>query len=734
MLNPKTSNSFRAFMTKKRMRGISIALAALALFLGVVTFSILSGFKIFGIQPKYLLAILAADVTVLLLLGITLSKKLVELWVERRQGLAGSKIHVRFTMLFGFLAAMPAIIMTIFSITFFHFGIQEWFSDKVRSSLQESVAVAKSYVEEHQHHAAKDASLMAQDVVREFSRLVKSRQEFDRYLTLISSIRSLTEAIVFVKNQDESHLLGRSNLTFALQFEVVPEWALEMADSGKVAVLNSQYHDRVRALIRLPGLHNAYLFVGRTVDPAVLEHLKKAEESFKQYNVLEGQRTGFELIVIIFFAVVALLLLGVAIWLGLMVASQFILPIRHLIDASEKIRAGDLGVRVPEKKTKDDGDEFYLLSYSFNRMARQLQKQQKDLLLANTKLEERRRFIESTLEGVSSGVVRLDKRGRILYPNQIISELFGVDFNKNIEKKLGDVIPGLADPLKNALKLKHPLFETQVTFIHKGIKQTFLMHVVAEHTGNVITGYVVTLDEVTGLIAAQKQAAWADVARRVAHEIKNPLTPIHLAAERLKSKYFKQIKESPAVFLECVDTIIRQVTYIGHMVTEFSAFARMPIPIFKKIDINSICEHIFIMQKNSFSKIHFELKKWHVPLFLNCDERLISQALLNVVKNSIEALLEDVAMEGKERKITISAKETENEIILQVEDNGPGFPLDTKENLIDPYVTTRSKGTGLGLAIVHRIMEDHNGRLDLGNRKDGRGALVSLEFSKFEDL
>lgn len=721
-------------MTKKRMRTISIALAALALFLGMVTFSILSGFKIFGIQPKYLLAILAADVTVLLLLGIILSKKLVELWVERRQGLAGSRIHVRFTMLFGFLAAMPAIIMTIFSITFFHFGIQEWFSEKVRSSLQESVAVAQSYVEEHQRHVAKDASLMAQDVVREFSHLVRNRQGFDRYLTLISSIRSLTEAIVFAKNHDESRLLGRSNLTFALQFEVVPGWALAMANSGKVAVLNSEYHDRVRALIQLPGMHDIYLFVGRSVDPAVLEHLKKAEESFQQYNVLEGQRTGFELIVIIFFAVVALLLLGVSIWLGLVVAGQFILPIRHLIDASEKIRRGDLSVRVPEKKIKDDGDEFYLLSYSFNRMARQLEKQQRDLLLANEKLEERRRFIESTLEGVSSGVVRLDKRGRILYPNQIISELFKTDFNKNIEKKLGDVIPGLSDALKNALRLKKPLFEEQVTLMHQGVKQTFVMHVVAEHTKDVITGYVVTLDEVTGLIAAQKQAAWSDVARRVAHEIKNPLTPIHLAAERLKSKYFKQIKESPAVFLECVDTIIRQVTYIGHMVTEFSAFARMPIPIFKKVDLNLICEHIFIMQKNSFQTIHFELKKWDVPLFLNCDERLISQALLNVVKNSIEVLLEGSSLGEPEKKITIAARETEKEIIIEVEDTGSGFPLDTKENLIDPYVTTRSKGTGLGLAIVQRIMEDHNGRLKLSNRKEGRGAVVSLEFSKVEDL
>jgi two-component system nitrogen regulation sensor histidine kinase NtrY len=716
------------------MRIISIILAALALFLGVVTFSILSGFKIFGIQPKYLLAILAADVTVLLLLGITLSKKLVELWVERRQGLAGSKIHVRFTMLFGFLAAMPAIIMTVFSITFFHFGIQEWFSEKVRSSLEESVAVAKSYEEEHQRHVAKDASLMVQDVVREFSHLARNRQEFDRYLTLISSIRSLTEAIVFAKNNDESRLLGRSNLTFALQFEAVPSWALEMANSGKVAVLNSEYHDRVRALIQLPGMHDIYLFVGRSVDPAVLEHLKKAEESFQQYNALEGQRTGFELIVIIFFTVVALLLLGVSIWLGLVVAGEFILPIRHLIDASQKIRRGDLSVRVPEKKIKNDGDEFYLLSYSFNRMARQLEKQQRDLLLANEKLEGRRRFIESTLEGVSSGVVRLDKRGRILYPNQIISEMFKVDFNKNIEKKLGDVIPGLSDGLKAALKLKKPLFEDQITLMHQGVKQTFVMHVVAEHTNDSITGYVVTLDEVTGLIAAQKQAAWSDVARRVAHEIKNPLTPIHLAAERLKSKYFKQIKESPAIFLECVDTIIRQVTYIGHMVTEFSAFARMPIPIFKKIDLNLICEHIFIMQKNSFQTIHFELKKWHTPLFLNGDERLISQALLNVVKNSIEALLENGSPADTERKITISARETEKEIILEVADNGSGFPLDTKENLIDPYVTTRSKGTGLGLAIVQRVMEDHNGRLKLRNRKEGQGAVVSLEFSKIEGL
>ncbi len=713
------------------MRYFSIALALLAIFFGVVTFGVLSGFKIFGIQPKYLLAILAADITILLLLGIVLSRKLVELWVERRQGLAGSKIHVRFTILFGLLAATPAIIMTVFSITFFHFGIQEWFSEKVRSSLKESVAVAQSYVEEHQHQVAKDANMMAHDVLREFPKLIKDRARFDEYLTLIASIRSLTEAVVFDRNHD---LLGRSNLTFALQFESVPEWAVDMANAGKVAVLNSEYHDRVRALIQIPGIPGAYLFVGRSVDPAVLQHLKKAEKSFEQYTFLEGQRTGFELIVIIFFAVVALLLLVVSIWIGLVVAGQFILPIRHLIDASEKIRTGDLSVRVPQRSTKDDKDEFYLLSYSFNRMARQLEKQQADLLLANEKLEERRRFIESTLEGVSAGIVRLDKKGCILYPNQVISEMLGVDFNENIGAKLGVLVPGLSEVLQKAIKLKKHLFEAQVILGYQGIKHTFVMHVVAEHTKDTVTGYVVTLDEITGLIAAQKQAVWSDVARRVAHEIKNPLTPIHLAAERLKGKYFKQIKESPAVFLECVETIIRQVTYIGHMVTEFSAFARMPVPIFRKVNLNEVCEQIFVMQKNSFPDIYFKLEKSKSPLFLNCDERLISQALLNIVKNAVEALLENPDSGREKPQITICSRETSREIILEVSDNGPGFPRDKKENLIDPYVTTRSKGTGLGLAIVQRITEDHGGRLKLNNRVDHKGALVSLEFSKTENL
>ncbi|MEI8320519.1 MAG: PAS domain-containing sensor histidine kinase [Alphaproteobacteria bacterium] len=715
-------STFPKFKRGYLRHNISVLFFVFALALTVITLSILSGFSVFSTNPKLVLYLLVTDVVVFLVLGILIARKLVELWIERKKGLAGSKIHVRLSLIFGGLAIAPAITMTLLSVLFFHFGVQDWFSDRVKSALGESVLVAESYLEEHKRTVSKDASLMAYDLDKQFGHL-RTRQEVDNYLTIMSSLRSLSEAIVFDANQN---LLGRSNLTFALQFEPIPLKSIEDAKNGKVSLLSSSHKDRMRALVSLPSNPNIYLFVGRSVDPTVLKHLQKAQTIFDEYGILEGKRLGFEIVVIGLFFVIALLLLLVSIWIGLVMARKLVQPIKELIEASEQIRSGNLNINLPER---DQKDELHILSRSFNRMASRLKTQQTELLEANKVLDERRRFIESTLSGVSSGVIGLDLAEKIVYPNQMASKLIGLNLQHYKGVKIGQLIPEMKPILKKASKSQLAITEGHMQINLKGNLRVFTVHIVPEKTDTEVRGYVLTLDDITNLIAAQKQAAWSDVAQRVAHEIKNPLTPIHLSAERLKRKYFKEIKTDPDSFLECVDIITRQVNFIGHLVSEFSAFARMPSPILSRNNLNHICEQSVSLQKNAHSLINFTIDLPKEPVYMQCDEEQISQALSNLLKNSSEAISENEHPKANPQ-INLSIETTENSIEIFIKDNGPGFPLDQKDKLLDPYTTTRSKGTGLGLAIVQKIIEDHKGQIYLLNQTKSSGAIVRLVFPK----
>lgn len=730
MTAQKQKNSFLSWsyisaLQKRLKRYIPSTTVLWVVFFATISTTLVGGISVFNVSPKYLLGVLILNMVFLLVLGLLLARRLVRMWASRQRGLAGSKLHVRITVLFGIVALVPAITMTVLSLLFFHFGVQDWFSNRIRSALSESVAVANSYLKEHQNNVAKDATLMAYDLNREISNLKKDRKRFDHYLTLMASLRSLTEAIVFNRDQD---LLGRSKLTFALQFEPLPSWAVEQASSGKVALLRSSEHDRMRALIQLPGHPGVFLFVGRSVDPKVSQHLKRSAEIFNEYGSLEGQRTGFEIIVILLFSVVSLVLLLISLWVGVLISGRLIAPIQNLIHAAEKISVGDLEIRVPEKKKNQD-DEMNLLSRSFNRMARRIQAQRLELLGANRELELQKQFIESTLAGVSVGVIGLDAKGKILYPNQMASQLLDIELNDKIGKKLSSVYMPLFKVFQKSLKIGKPFYEDQVAFQIRGLQRIFLVRILFEIEKKKVEGYVVTLDEITGLLDAQKQAAWADVARRVAHEIKNPLTPIHLAAERLKRKYSKEIKTSPDTFSECLETIKRQVIYIGNMVSEFSAFARMPKPVMKKENLSDIVHEVLSLHKNN-KEINFvvDLPK---DLLILCDAQQISQAILNVVKNGIEAM-ED--QKGGMKTISVSAEDTKKHTALMIEDTGPGFPEELQQNILDPYVTTKEKGTGLGLSIVKRIMEDHDGTLSFENQKGSKGARVVLLFTKQKKL
>ncbi len=705
-------------------RKLAIGLTVAALASGIATYAALTGAGPIAREPRLVLLLLNADLALLLALGALVARRLVRVWAERRRGLAGSGLHSRLVVLFSLVAVAPTIIVTVFAALFLNFGVHSWFSDKVRTAVNESLVVAHAYLDEHQQTVRLEALAMANDLNRGFPTLADDQARFDQFVSTQAALRKLEEAIVFTT---DGSILARSTFSFALQFEdPTPEWAMEQAQPGQAVILTGGRKDRVRALVRLDTFPVTYLLVGRSVEPLVLAHTQHAEEAVKAYQQTEVEGAGMQITSVLLFAVVALLLLLAAIWIGLTFATSLARPISNLIAMAERVRAGDLAARVVEGPRDD---ELATLSRAFNRMTDQVEAQRTELIEANRQLDSRRRFTEAVLAGVSAGVIGLDGEGRVNLPNRHASTLLGVELEQFIGKRLDEAVPEMAELLAAAARRPERLVETQISVTREGRSRTLLARLAAERRGEDATGFVLTFDDVTELLTAQRQAAWADVARRIAHEIKNPLTPIQLSAERLKRRYLKEIQSDPETFRACTDTIVRQVGDIGRMVDEFSAFARMPAPVLRPIVVQSIAEEAVFLQRNAgkrLSRVDLDMPKQ--PLLLICDARQLRQALTNLLQNAADAI------EGREPapgatlppgRIQLNIALADGATVITVADNGKGLPAEGRERLTEPYMTTRTKGTGLGLAIVRKIAEDHGGRLELADREGG-GARVSV--------
>ncbi len=706
---------------------LAIALAISALASGIATYLALTGAPPFGPHPSAVLALLNLDLILLLALGAVIAKRLIEVWAERRRGLAGSRLQIRLVVLFSLIAVLPTIIVAGFSYLFFSFGVESWFSDRVRTAITESLAVAEAYLHEHQQAIRADVLAMANDLNRDSVQLALNPQHLQQVVSAQAALRGLTEAMVFDR---AGNTLARSSLSFTLGFEPVPDDAIHLADTGDVAIMTNDSDDRVRALVRLNQFGDVYLYVGRFIEPRVLNHMEETQRAAALYEQMEGQRSGFQITFALIFMMVAMLFLVAAVAIGIHFAAQFAGPISRLITAAEQVRGGDLAARVPEGE-KDD--ELASLSRAFNRMTYQIESQQRELREANRQLDERRRFTETVLTGVSAGVIGLDTLGRVNLPNRSATALLGTDLEQAIGQDLAEVAPEMGGLLDEAERRPDRLAQSQVELIRGNSTRTLLVRIAAEHNGRDISGFVVTFDDITELLSAQRKAAWADIARRIAHEIKNPLTPIQLAAERLRRRYLKEIKNDAETFTICTDTIIRHVGDIGRMIDEFSSFARMPTPVLKRENLVEIVHRAVFLQRTAHPEIVFEPLFPGSPVAVNCDTRLVGQALINIVKNAIESIearrAEDSA--SPPGRIRVSVADEDGQVAVIVEDNGKGLPQHGREQLTEPYVTTRAKGTGLGLAIVKKIMEDHHGELVL---EDGEteGARVSLHFTASE--
>ncbi|WP_193170619.1 sensor histidine kinase NtrY-like [Nisaea nitritireducens] len=731
---PRSENRLGSYTRRFRIwaqrvgfeRKAAYVLAALAIVAGLGTYAAFTRAGPAGPDPDVVLGILYADFSLLLLLGVLVAYRLARLWVERRKGLAGSRLHVRLVTMFSVLTVAPTILVSVFSLVMFDFGIRSWFSERVSTAVTGSVAVAERYLEEHRQVIRGDVLAMANDINREAPFLVNNSARFSQVLRAQAALRNLTEAVAF---DSTGRILARTNLALSFDYEPLPEEAMSKARLGDVVVLTTDADDRIRAFVRLDRFVDAYLFVGRFVDSEILSYIERTKEAVDQFTELEGRRLDIQVSFIMIFAMVALLLLLAAVWIGLNLATWLVQPISDLIGAAERISSGDLTARVSGPV---EADEMGLLARAFNRMTRQLEMQRSELMSANRQVDARRRFTEAVLGGVSAGVIGLDADARINLPNKSAASLLGVTIESLVGRMLSEQIPEMTELLEQARHNPYRQSEKQIELNRESGKITLLARIKAEIADGRVSGYVLTFDDISALLSAQRMAAWADVARRIAHEIKNPLTPIQLSAERLKRKYLNQIADDPETFVECTSTIVRQVGDIGRMVDEFSAFARMPAPVMRKENLIQLIREQVVLQRSAQSGIDFDFEGDQEAVELECDQRQIRQVVTNLLQNAIDAIdaISPVETNGKRasgHRISISITRADRRIVIDVEDTGRGLPEADRDRLTEPYVTTREKGTGLGLAIVKRIMEDHRGSISLMDREGG-GTRVRLIF------
>ena len=554
---------------------------------------------------------------------------------------------------------------------------------------------------------------------------IQEENNLNKILNTIAYERNFTEVIIYGKNGE---IIAENELAYLFKSKSRLR-LLELSKSTNKTAINFSTDPNsktVSAISPINLLAQHFIYISRFKDLRVISDINDVKRAVNNYRGVETKKEGLHITFTMIFIVVAILLMFVAILMGLNFANGLVTPITNLANAAERVSSGDLKVRVPNIDTKD---EIADLSNIFNKMTEQLESQRNDLISANDELENRIRFTETVLTGVSAGVLGLNKNGDIFLPNKSALKLLNLDINKIIGKNIKDVIPEMTGLFNLITKEKVAIVKDEIELIKKGKKLTLLTTISVEKKYNKISGYVITFDDMTEFFQVQRVAAWSDVARRIAHEIKNPLTPIQLAAERLKRKYKSHIKLEPEVFTTCVNTIVRQVDGMRKMVNEFSTFARMPAPIFEKTDLNILVEELGSMSILSNKNIDVKIEVPKRKLYAIIDSNQIRQALLNIITNAVYSINDTkVANKRKKNKLLIKLSKYKSFYIISVIDTGLGLPNSIKDDLTAPYVTTKKDGTGLGLAIVKKIMQDHQGSLELKNLEKSSGVCANLKF------
>jgi len=701
---------------------------ALALLSATVTFAVLAGLTPLAPTHQVVVSVLLVDAVASLLLIGVIGREVWNIMQARRHGRAGARLHVRIIALFSVIAAVPAILVAIVASITLDRGLAPWFTSRIQSVIQNSLTVSQIYFNEQSATIRSEVSAMAFDVTRAKTLFDSDRGRFREFLKAQAQVRGLPLTLIV---HADLTVIEKAEIEGVGDIAPPPaSGALSAVGEAEPQVAMFLESKTVAAVIKLRGYDDTYLYVARPLDPRVIEQFQATQESVAEFANLEQRRVGVQIAFALMYTVIALIVLLSAVWIGLNFANRLVAPIRRLIGAANLVSTGNLYVQVPVRRGEGDLSQ---LGETFNKMTQELRTQRDDLMRARDVIDRRRRFTEAVLAGASAGVIGVDSEGRISILNRSAEKLIGQQESDAGGRDLVAVMPELAPLFTEARSGMHRLVQGQITISRDMRERNLSVRVTTEQSADEDHGYVVTLDDITDLVAAQRTSAWADIARRIAHEIKNPLTPIQLSAERLKRKYSKVITEDKAVFEQCTDTIVRQVDDIKRMVDEFSRFARMPKPVMTAEDVADTARQVVFLQRvgNPDIDIEIETEQEHMPA--KFDRRLISQGLTNIVKNATEAIAAVPPEQLGRGRIHVAVKREGGDIVIDVIDNGTGLPKENRNRLLEPYVTTREKGTGLGLAIVGRILEEHSGQMELSDAPDvasgGRGAWVRLRFA-----
>ena len=682
---------------------------------------ILTGLTVYILQGEFgsnlsnvLRFILLIDGIYLLVVIAIVGYSVMRMFAARRAKSAGSRLHMRLSRVFAIVALIPTVLVAVFAVVTLSIGVEGWFSKNVQNVVSSSLSAANAYKNEQSNDLKVDLKFMAIRL-NEYKDTNSFVSDSDLRLQLISYQnliqRGLKEAYIIDEN---ANLRSRGELSYLFGYEEPNQEAMDSAKTGDLFIIEDWPNNEFRGLIKLESFADKYLYISRVVDGNILNLLDKTMESAITYNTMEAQR---EKILwsygLLYFGFATFVILS-SILLGMLFAERLSRPVGRLAGAAQRLGAGDFDVQVIEEK---GDDEIAMLSRVFNHMTKQVKRQRDDLITANDYTERRRRLFDSVLSGVTAGVIGLSSDGNVGFINLAAEKLLNLNAENHEGKSIKLAVPEFVDLFLLIQKNENKTQQQEIKLTRAGATEILLVRVSARISEDLLVeGYVITFDDVTDLVSAQRLAAWGDVARRIAHEIKNPLTPIQLSAERLKRKYSPMVGAEEDNLSQYCDVIIRQTNDLRRIVDEFSKFARMPEPIKRSVNITKLLKDVILLFEISSPAIKIKLKNPHGDINVNVDETMINQAFTNLIKNAGEAIESKAKLNSTNKfdpEIRIFIKKNANNLEIIIEDNGIGLPTQERSRLFEPYVTNRENGTGLGLSIVKKIIEEHNGSLEL---------------------
>ena len=636
---------------------------------------------------------------------------------------AGQELQKKILLIFSVIALTPTLFISFFSIFIFDAALSGWFNKKISTAISQSVEVAKQYLDEHQSGMRGDI-LELVNLININSEIFSSdKNKFNNFLDKYTRQHNLSEAVII---DSIGNVLAFSEFVFEYTYTEIPPKFYDTANNGKILIVKEDDSNKMRAFIKLPQYIDAYLLITSFVDQRVLNAIKSTSIAVSDYQSIEIKQFDIKISFIVIFLLITLILLFTSLIIGLNIANRLFEPITSLIRGAEEVGGGNLDYKISDEVlSKININEIKRLVQAFNLMISDLKSNRVDLEHANDQLDKRRKFSESVLSGVYSGVIGLDKNLKINLPNVTATNLLGITIGKDFGKPILDIVPEFTDVINSLLTSKKNVVEDKIYIVRDDKVLNLITRFVVQKSDDLILGYVLTFDDVTSLIAAQKMGAWSDIARRIAHEIKNPLTPIRLAAERLMNKLSSNRKIDKKTFEQSLNMITRQVDDIHHLVDEFSSFARMPSPKLKVININKVIVEYINPMISSFEKVLIEVDDVIENALIMGDEKQIRQACGNLIKNSYENLNSN---DIKNARISIIFKIENNFAEIYVNDNGTGIEKSIISQIIEPYFTTKVGGSGLGLAITKKIIDDHNGSIFIRPLKGSKGTSILLKF------